>query len=165
MRGNEPRAHDKKHHDRQIEEVRHDPYLALSKPAEPTVCPQCGVVYHGGRWQRLARPAAAHEQLCPACHRIRDNLPAGIITLGGAFAYQHADEILALVRNEEAREANRHPLQRIMAVTRQDEHIVITTTDVHVARRIGDAVAGAFGGTLSLKYSADEYLVRVDWTR
>lgn len=165
MPSREPRAHSKSHRDRQIEEVAHDPYHARSKPREPAACPQCGVVYHAGRWQRLPRPASAHEQLCPACHRIRDNLPAGIITLSGAFAAAHGAEILNLVHNEETREASEHPLQRIMAVIREDDKTVITTTDVHLARRIGDAVASAFGGKLAFRYSPDEYLIRVDWAR
>ena len=27
-----------------------DPYKSVKKQLEPTVCPQCGAVYHGGRW-------------------------------------------------------------------------------------------------------------------
>lgn len=165
MPGKEPRAHAKERRDRQIEEVGHDPYHARSKVREPAVCPQCGLVFHAGRWQRLVRQAAANEHLCPACHRIKDGLPAGIITLEGAFAAENATEILNLVRNEETREASDHPLQRIMAVTREDGKTVITTTDIHLARRIGDAVVHAFHGKLNLKYSPDEYQVRAHWSR
>ena len=28
-----------------------DPYQARQKPAESTVCPECGAVFHDGRWQ------------------------------------------------------------------------------------------------------------------
>jgi hypothetical protein len=165
MPSKEPRAHGKEHRDRQIEEVGHDPYHARAKPREPAACPQCGLVFHSGRWQRLPRPAAANEHLCPACHRIKDGLPAGIITLEGAFAAERATEILHLVHNEENREASDHPLQRIMAVTREHGKTVITTTDIHLARRIGDAVVHAFHGKLEVKYSPDEYMVRVNWSR
>jgi hypothetical protein len=82
----EPRAHARGHLDRRMDEVVHDPYRSQSKPAEPAVCPTCGLVYHVGRWQRLPLPAKAHEHTCPACLRIRDDMPAGIVTLGGAFA-------------------------------------------------------------------------------
>lgn len=165
MAGKEPRAHAKGHRDRQIEEVAHDPYHARSKPPEPAVCPQCGVVYHAGRWQRLARPAGAHEHLCPACHRIRDGAAAGFVTLRGPYAAQHRAEILQLARNEETRESADHPLQRIMAVTEERGETHITTTDIHLARRIGDAIAHANQGNLDIKYSPDEYLVRITWTR
>src|SRR5690242_16929691 len=58
-----------------------DPYKAMKKPHEPTACPQCGVVYRAGHWQWIERPADAHEGLCPACHRIKDDFPAGQVTL------------------------------------------------------------------------------------
>jgi NMD protein affecting ribosome stability and mRNA decay len=165
MTGREPRAHGKSHRDRQIEEVAHDPYHARSKPVEPTVCPQCGVVYHKGRWQRAARPEKASEQICPACHRINDRNPAGYVTLAGPYMQPHGEEILRLVRNEEMREAKNHPLQRIMGIENEAGVVNVTTTDVHLARRIGDAVQAAFGGELAVKYSPDEYRIRVDWRR
>ncbi|HEX4984642.1 MAG TPA: BCAM0308 family protein [Burkholderiales bacterium] len=159
------RAPARKHRDRQIEEIVHDPYLARAKPPEPTACKSCGLVYQKGRWQRATAPAGAHEQVCPACHRIQDRNPAGYVTLQGSFGAAHAAEILALVRNEEAREASQHPLQRIMGVDAAADATVVTTTDVHLARRIGDALHAAFGGELDVKYSPDEYRVRVSWRR
>jgi hypothetical protein len=165
MPSKEPRAHGKERRDRQIEEVGHDPYHARSKPREPALCPQCGLVFHGGRWQRLPRPQSAHEHLCPACMRVKDGMPAGFITLSGEFAAEHADELLRLMRNEELRESADHPLQRIMDIRREGDATVVTTTDIHLARRIGDAVVHAFHGKLDLKYSPDEYLVRVNWSR
>ena len=165
MKGREPRAHDKSHRDRQIEEVAHDPYHARSKPAEPAVCPQCGVIYHKGRWQRAARPEKANEHLCPACHRVNDRNPAGYVTLAGPYLDAHSEDMLRLIRNEEAREAKDHPLQRIMEIENREGVVTVTTTDVHLARRIGDALRGAFHGELVIKYSPDEYLVRVYWKR
>ena len=165
MNKNEPRAHGKSHRDRQIEDVAHDPYHARSKPAEPAVCPQCGLIYHKGRWQRAARPEKANEHLCPACHRVNDRAPAGYITLSGPYVGAHGEELQRLIRNEEAREAQDHPLQRIMQIESAQGVLTVTTTDVHLARRIGDALHGAFQGELTVKYNPDEYLVRVSWTR
>jgi hypothetical protein len=161
----EPRARSRGHRDRQIEEVAHDPYLARSKPAEPAVCPQCELVYHKGRWQRMPRPASANAHLCPACHRINDRNPAGYVTLAGPYIDAHAEEITRLIRNEEVMEAQRHPLQRIMAIENAKATITVTTTDVHLARRIGDALHAAFHGELAIRYSPDEYRVRINWTR
>ena len=165
VREKEPRAHAKGHRDRQVEEVVHDPYMARSKPPEPALCPKCGVVYHKGRWQRAARPVKAHEHLCPACQRIKDRYPAGYVKLSGDFLDAHRDEIRHLVRNEEHRESEDHPLQRIMDITEEGGVTSVTTTDVHLARRIGEALHHAYQGKLDIKYSQDEYLVRVDWTR
>lgn len=47
----------------------------------------------------------------------------------------------------------------------KDGVIAVTTTDVHLARRIGEALHRAYQGQLDIKYSQDEYLVRVNWTR
>lgn len=164
MTGRQPRAQGKSHRDRQIEEVAHDPYHAHSKPVEPTVCPQCGVVYHKGRWQRAARPERASEQICPSCHRINDRNPAGFVTLAGPSMEARGEEMLRLIRNEESRAAKSHPLKRIMNIENEAGVVTVTTTDVHLARRIGDAVHAAFSGKLAVKYSPDEFRVRVNWT-
>ena len=41
----------------------------------------------------------------------------------------------------------------------------ISTTDVHVARHIGEALKHAFQGAIKARYSRDESFVRVKWTR
>jgi len=43
-----------------------DPYQTRKKPHEPTVCRQCGVIYHRGRWQWGEEPEGARAELCPA---------------------------------------------------------------------------------------------------
>jgi hypothetical protein len=62
-------------------------------------------------------------------------------------------------------ERREHPLQRIMAVQTGGEGILITTTDPHLARRIGEALRGAYKGELRVRYNKDEHLVRVYWSR
>lgn len=163
MSKNEPRSHAKHHLDHQIEEVRHDPYLQRDKPKEPALCPECGLVFHKGRWQRSAKPAGANMHLCPACHRIQDRYPAGFLTIAAPLLEAHRDEILRLVRNEEAREAAGHPLQRIMQIEEGKAGMVITTTDLHLARRLGESLHNAYQGKLSVQYSPNEYRVRVVW--
>ena len=69
------------------------------------------------------------------------------------------------VRKEEQREAADHPLQRIMDIMERGGVITVTTTDVHLARRIGEALHHAYQGKLDIKYSQDEYVVRVTWER
>ena len=153
----------KSHH---IEEHRHDPYKARGKLSEPTVCPQCAAVFAQGRWQRAdAPPQDAHRELCPACHRINDKFPAGELRLGGAFLAVHAKEIIALARNTEAAESREHPLQRIMAIDETGEGVVITMTDIHLARRIGHAIVAAYKGDLDTHYDEAGYFVRMTWKR
>lgn len=142
-----------------------DSYKARGKPQEPTVCPECSAVFHDGRWQWLPEPAAAQRKTCPACQRIREHAPAGYVSLAGSFVAQHRDEILALVRNHEQKEKAERPLQRIMDIADEDGAVLVTTTDSHLARGIGEALRHAYQGELDLHYNADDNLARVRWTR
>jgi hypothetical protein len=124
----------------------------------------CGAVYHGARWQWAVNPEPAGEELCAACRRINDKFPARILTLRGTFASQHKQEILQLARHQEKAENKEHPLNRIMSIDDDPQGIVITTTDIHLPRRIGEAVRRAFHGKLEAHFEENGYFVRVSWT-
>jgi hypothetical protein len=143
----------------------HDSYKWPKKPAEPTRCPDCGAVFSAGRWAWGQAPAGAHEALCPACHRVRDRFPAGFVSLGGAFFAAHRDEILNRVRSCEAREKAEHPLERLVSVEDQGQGALVTTTSIHLARAIGDALHDAWKGELEFHYNEAENLLRVNWSR
>lgn len=151
--------------DRLLRERRHDPYEEREKPPEPTRCPDCGAVFRNGRWSWAALPGIGADHLCPACRRTRDELPAGIVTLSGSFLADHRDEILRLVDHIESREKTGHPLKRIMAVREEDDVTVITTTDLHLARQIGDSLRSAYQGRLIYSYPPGADVLRVSWQR
>jgi hypothetical protein len=52
--------------------------------------------------------------------RIRDQFPAGYVTLAGSFFEGHKETILQLMRNEEERAKAEHPLKRIIDIQTQD---------------------------------------------
>jgi hypothetical protein len=52
-----------------------------------------------------------------------------------------------------------------MAVQPTPDGILVTTTDVHLARGIAHAVHRAFKGELAMRYSKAENLLRVTWKR
>lgn len=145
------------------QEQNHDAYRAKGKLPEPSLCPQCGAVFHHGRWQWMEAPAGAHARSCPACQRIHDHFPAGFLRMQGDFMRQHREEVINLVRNIEKREKTEHPLKRIMAVTEQGGEILVTTTDINLARSIGDALHHAYQGNLEYHYNAEQNLLRVEW--
>lgn len=151
--------------DRLIQEHNHDTYKARGKSRQPAICPDCGAVYHKGRWRWIARPSQAVETRCPACQRTHDRYPGGYLTLSGPFLAQHRDEIVHLARNVEEREKSEHPLRRIMALEPRDDGILITTTAMELARAIGDAVHHAYQGELDYRYTDEANILRVSWRR
>jgi NMD protein affecting ribosome stability and mRNA decay len=148
-----------------LEGMGDDSYKSKRKPRDPTRCPSCSASFHSGRWTWDAAPEGAHEQLCPACHRIQDRFPAGYVTLAGEYFRGHRDEILRLVKNCEEREKAAHPLQRIMAIEDAAEGVLVTTTDVHLARNIAERVHDACKGSLVFHYSKEDNLLRANWKR
>ena len=58
-----PRGFRRIRRDRQIQEVVHDSYRSRGKPGEPTACPDCGAVFHRGRWQK---PLQRIMEIAPA---------------------------------------------------------------------------------------------------
>jgi hypothetical protein len=160
-----PPVHPRRRSDRRIYEGAHDPYKAREKLQEPTFCPQCTAVFHDGRWHWALRPVPAHEALCPACRRINDAYPAGVLTISGSFAQQHEDEVLGLVRHQEEEEKSEHPLHRIMGIAHEGQSIVVDTTDIHLPRRIGEALHHAYQGDLDFHYDEEGHFIRVTWSR
>jgi NMD protein affecting ribosome stability and mRNA decay len=150
---------------RLIKEKRHDAYQQRGKWREPTLCPECGALFTNGRWNWGKAPANANSTLCPACRRILDNLPAGYIQLKGEFFQNHYDEILNLTRNIEQQEKNERPLERIMAIADESDHTMVTTTGIHIARRIGEALSRSYNGDFSFQYADGEKSIRVSWQR
>jgi hypothetical protein len=148
-----------------IAEREHDPYRQDAKLAEPAMCPDCGAAFHDGRWQWVVAQPGARETLCPACRRVKERLPAGYVTLDGAFARDHRDEVLALVNHRAERARAEHPLQRLMGIEDRDGALLVTTTDTHLARGIGQALHDAYRGELRFHHEKGQELLRVHWTR
>jgi NMD protein affecting ribosome stability and mRNA decay len=151
--------------DRMVEERVSDPYRARGKWKEPTTCPECGAVFHRGRWQWGEAQPGAEQHLCPACQRIRDRVPAGQLTLSGPFFAEHRAEILHLVRNSEAKARAEHPLERIMQVAEESERTIVTFTDSHLTHGVGEALRNAYQGELDSRYTDEGDLLRVSWSR
>lgn len=152
-------------HERPLIEQDTDAYRMPAKLAEPTVCPECKAVFHKGRWQWAEASDGAHRETCPACKRTHDNFPAGYVTLEGPYFDAHHEEILRTVQNLERHERLEHPLKRIMATEHQGNATVITTTDIHLARGIAEALKHAFQGEMELHYNPGENLLRAYWQR
>ncbi|HEY5706332.1 MAG TPA: BCAM0308 family protein [Terrimicrobiaceae bacterium] len=152
--------------DRLIREHVHDPYQTPSKLPEPTICPICCAVFQDGRWQwTTLQPTGANRHTCQACRRIRDGYPAGSVKLTGGFVGEHSQELVRLARNNESLEKRDHPMNRIITIEEQPNLILITTTDIHLPRRIAEAIRNAYKGDLELRYDEEGYFTRAEWHR
>lgn len=151
--------------DRMYEEHVQDPYLSRGKPPEPSACPDCGAVFHKGRWQWGEKPDNAHAHRCPACSRIHDRVPAGELILEGDFFAGHREEITHLIRHIETKEKGEHPLERIMDARDEGGRHIVTFTSQHITRGAGDAVHHAYQGKLEIRASEKDGMLRITWRR
>ncbi|UCD36110.1 MAG: hypothetical protein JSU90_04575 [Nitrospiraceae bacterium] len=149
-----------------------DPYLMTVTINGMAVCKKCHSVFSNKRWsidedlyREKADQKGTSKVLCPACRKVKDNFPGGIVTLRGEFLAEHKDEILNLIRNEEDRARGFNPLERIMAIKEQDEEMEITTTNEKLAQRIGKSLQRAYQGRVHYKWSHDTKLLRAEWSR
>ena len=149
-----------------------DPYITQLGPEETGVCSECQSVYSGQRWYlkeqteaHKLKNSSVHFTICPACRKIRDNLPGGIVHMSGGFIGKHKDDIMNLIRNEGDRAKAVNPLERIMGIDGTDGNYDVTTTNEKLAQRIGRALHKAYSGNVAYKWSEDNKLVRVSWQR
>ncbi|NIW41608.1 MAG: ATPase [candidate division Zixibacteria bacterium] len=158
--------HGMRRRDKGIKQRRHDVYKQKGKLSEGTICSTCGVVFAQGRWVWNYDGETSKEITCPACQRIRDGYPAGFIDISGEFFDDNREEILNLARNLEELHKEEHPMQRIMRIRKNRDGITqIETTEVNLARRIGDAISRAYQGEYSFQYADNYKRIRIQWVR
>ncbi|WP_290369509.1 BCAM0308 family protein [Cupriavidus laharis] len=101
---------------------------------------------------------------CPPAASLAERGFARVV-LSGGFEAAHRDEILALVRHREAQQREQHPMERVMAIDSGEQGTVITTTGMHMARDIGNAIHYAYHGKLKIDYENAETELHVSWNR
>lgn len=154
-----------KRKDKLIKEKRKDTYLGKNRLPAIQKCTECGSVFMNGRWTWKEIENHSVATMCPACRRINDNYPAGYIEIKGNFYKGHEKEISNLIRNTEKLEKNERPLERIISMIINKDKAHLTTTGIHIARRIGEALARSYQGNFSFKYLDGEKSIRVFWER
>jgi hypothetical protein len=142
-----------------------DAYRDPQQWSDPTECPDCHAVYLGGRWRWAVAPEEAVQHRCPACRRIHDHFPAGVVTLGGDWFSAHQSEVMALIHHHADRARQDHPMQRLMRTDAHGGEVTLETTDMHLAHGLGQAVQSAYKGDLSARYERGQTLMRVRWSR
>ena len=148
-----------------------DPYIPRKGAPSVAVCPFCHIICRKKRWYVDEPEAAAllragvPSRRCPACRKIVDRFPCGVLTLSGRYLRIHRDEILKIARNEERRARGVNPLERIMEIRAQADRVEVLTTEAKLAQRIGREIHKAYQGVVAYKWSEDADLLRVTWVR
>lgn len=154
-------------------ETTSDPYTPRGAKRKIEICSGCRAVYRNKRWyaddeasKASQKDPAAVRTVCPACLKIRDDFPGGIVTLKGDFVLPHKVELMNLIKNEEERARGFNPLERVMSIKENGHgNLIISTTNEKLAQRLGRAIKKAFHGEVSYHWSHDNKLVRVEWVR
>ena len=102
---------------------------------------------------QIDKRCAAHE------------LPEACVSIGGAFALAHHDEIIDMVRRFEEDESASRPGKRIVCVRVDSGNLLIETNDVRLAKAIGDALCRTYQGDLKFHFGESDCLLRVHWER
>jgi hypothetical protein len=126
------------------------PLHEMKHPGDPAICSKCQAVWHKGKWSlhpltppEIQRRAIPIVILCPACKSDKEGNPTGILYLTGPFLAKNRAEILNLLHSAARIAAIKNPLERIIRIN----------------------VNKACGGTLDIRFSHVDKLVRVYWQR
>jgi hypothetical protein len=156
-----------------------DPYLEQRPPRTASRCSGCGAIYRNKRWQldkrkKLAPFIAAQPKrtraplpqvLCPACRKVQDHYPSGVVTIHWPKEPAVREEILNLIKHQEEWGRQLNLLERVISMEAQNSTLTVTTTNERLAERIGRALERAFHGKVVYHWSQDDKFVRVEWAR
>jgi NMD protein affecting ribosome stability and mRNA decay len=152
------------------QDPKQDPYAMFKAPKGPVMCRKCKAVYVKKRWsidsgeaRRLAEAPGIKKILCPACQKIRDDYPEGIVTLKWSDLRERETEIKGLIANVEARAVSVNPLDRVMRIARRKKDLEVQTTNDRLAHRLGRALVRAYKGKADYKWAHRDMMVRVTW--
>lgn len=152
------------------EDPKQDPYAMRKAPKGPAICRKCQAIYANKRWhidaaeaRRLASSKLTQKLVCPACQKIKDGYPEGIVTLQWSALREHEPEIRGLIGNVEGRALSVNPLQRVMKIVRRGKDLEVQTTNDRLAQRIGRDLVRAYKGTVICHWAHRDMLARVTW--
>ncbi len=149
-----------------------DPYIPEEGRKEPSLCSSCQALYRNKRWTldpkafaELKDSADANWVTCPACQKIAESYPEGIVTLRGGYLWDHEEEIRNILKNEETKAMAKNPLERIIRVAREGDELVIETTEQKLAEHLGRALHKSHQGELKVSWTEEHSVCRVTWER
>ena len=152
------------------EHPKQDPYAMLKAPKGPAICRKCKAIYANKRWyfdeaaaRKLAAFSRTQKLVCPACQKIRDDDPEGIVILKSSDLRDHEAEIRGLIANVEVCAVSVNPLDRVMKITRRKKELEVQTTNDRLAQRLGRVLVRAYKGKAAYSWAHRDMMVRVTW--
>jgi NMD protein affecting ribosome stability and mRNA decay len=149
-----------------------DPYIPEEGPPALSLCESCHALYHNKRWYLDVEAFEAakaggdfHWATCPACQKIAERYPEGVVTLRGDYVWDHEEEIRNILKHEEERAMAKNPLQRIIRMEREGNDLVIETTEEKLAEHLGRALHKSHQGDLKVSWTEEHSVCRVTWER
>lgn len=128
----------------------------------------CGAVFSNKRWRHGEQGGwqeGGQVLVCPACRRIADQNPAGIVSLSGSYFNAHKTLIDNQINNMTQEAVSKNPLGRIMDTSSGKDGVTIKTTDAKLAEKIGRDIFKSHAGELNIAWSDADSPVRVSWSR
>ena len=149
-----------------------DPFMPQEGLKEPSLCMTCKTVYQHKHWtldpeayRKLKTDPKVNWINCPACQKIAAGYPEGIVTLSGSYLWEHEEEIQRILKNEEHKALAKNPFERVIRSLRDNDKLVIETTEKKLAEHLGRALHKSHQGILNISWSGDPDICRVNWER
>ena len=149
-----------------------DPFMPQEGMKEPSLCTSCKTVYQQKHWAidpaeygRLERDPKTNWISCPACQKIAAGYPEGIVTLSGSYLWEHEEEIQQILKNEEHKALAKNPFERVIRKIRDNDKLVIETTEKKLAEHLGRVLHKSHQGKLNISWVGDPDICRVKWER
>ena len=140
-----------------------------------TFCRQCNAVHEEKRWRwdserqfEMSSDSGIKPITCPACHMEEQGLYDGQLVIEWpklARDPKQKEQILSLLRHEEAEEKDANPLSKICSIKESGSEIEVHTTTEFLVNKLGHALHSAYSGELKIDPLKYEDFTRVTWSR
>jgi len=152
-------------------DIERDAYKPKKSPQGMLQCRGCGALYYRRRWSleplsdvNGSGQTNLRSVFCPACLKIRDRYALGELRISDVDAGERR-ELMHLLRNEEAREREKNPLERIITIEVGGAEVWnVKTTTEKLAQRLGRCLRKARGGAVRYQWSHNNKFVHVLWS-
>jgi len=141
---------------------------------EFVICPDCNSIFFDKAWHHKLEEDIKHLKefkglkfkTCPACRMKKDRTFEGELTIKlSKEGLGEKRKILNAVKNSDEQARSRDPMDRILWTEDEDSKIRVLTSENQLVTRIGKKLKSAFGGTLEIRHSHEEDVIRVRWER